>query len=290
MSYSEWNINQNIVGHFVYDSQFIKAKGLDANNNCHIVLVTRGKIRMSAGGMEHQLTAGDMLISNEVYAYYHDQINSQSYQINVTHFDPICVEKIVPKTIFEDSYFLFNTPTGVKVSWSEREKQEMNAFISSINEERQSEKFGYEVMEKTYLAQLFWRISNRSKELYPYNSPVTSFKENHVQHIKAFINNNYKKELSLDLLAKIIHLNKYYMCHCFKDITGITIQQFLLHRRIREAKKLLLTSNDSIVSISINIGIRNPYYFSRLFKQYVGVSPQFYRTQNSLEKNKSYSS
>jgi YesN/AraC family two-component response regulator len=83
--------------------------------------------------------------------------------------------------------------------------------------------------------------------------------------------------LTLDQIADGLHVNKHYICHCFKEITGFSINKYLANRRIEEAKNLLVTSNDSIGMISDGLGFNSAVHFSRLFKQYVNISPQMYR-------------
>ena len=58
---------------------------------------------------------------------------------------------------------------------------------------------------------------------------------------------------------------------------------YLNHFRIEQAKELLCQTELSIKNISIDVGFSDEFYFSRLFKKSVGVSPQHYRKyQHSL--------
>ncbi|MNR41474.1 Transcriptional activator NphR [compost metagenome] len=67
------------------------------------------------------------------------------------------------------------------------------------------------------------------------------------------------------------------MCHYLKEVTGYTINSYVMQKRMEEAKKMLLTKDDSISSISEKLGFNTTVHFSRTFKQYAGASPQMYR-------------
>lgn len=82
-------------------------------------------------------------------------------------------------------------------------------------------------------------------------------------------------EPDLDLGAEI-EKTGYCMSHfrrIFKAFYGRPPQQQLLRVRIDYAKQLLARSDESIRTISLRSGFRDPYYFSRMFRQLEGCSP-----------------
>lgn len=92
-----------------------------------------------------------------------------------------------------------------------------------------------------------------------------------------YINNNFDKELSLNVLAALFHVNKYHLSHVFKDNMQISITDYILHRRIGEAQSKLLETDYSISQISDYVGFSNIGYFDRQFKKIVGMTPNEYR-------------
>lgn len=97
-----------------------------------------------------------------------------------------------------------------------------------------------------------------------------------------YINNNFDKELSLNTLAKLFHVNKYHLSHIFKDNMQISITDYILHRRIGEAQSKLLETDYSISQISDYVGFSNIGYFDRQFKKIVGMTPNEYRNSKKL--------
>ena len=65
----------------------------------------------------------------------------------------------------------------------------------------------------------------------------------------------------------------------FRNDTGTTPQQYLLHLRISQAKRLLQNSTGTVTDISELCGFSDPYYFSRIFKKQTGLSPTHFRKQ-----------
>ncbi|HTF28027.1 MAG TPA: helix-turn-helix transcriptional regulator, partial [Flavitalea sp.] len=63
----------------------------------------------------------------------------------------------------------------------------------------------------------------------------------------------------------------------FKNYTGIAPHKYLLQLRIEKAKMLLSGHAISIKEIALRLNFESAFYFSRLFKEKTGVSPELYR-------------
>ncbi|NLB91504.1 MAG: AraC family transcriptional regulator [Clostridiales bacterium] len=95
--------------------------------------------------------------------------------------------------------------------------------------------------------------------------------------VKRYIELHFKEDLSLDTLASIAHLNKFYLSHSFKRDFGISPINYLIYLRLRESKFLLADTDYSIAQISHFLGFSSPSYFSQRFKNQEGISPRDYR-------------
>ena len=93
-----------------------------------------------------------------------------------------------------------------------------------------------------------------------------------------FIRSNYHHHISLEEVANSVNLNPFYFSHGFKSFTGISLIDYMTKIRIEQAKKLLLASNESITIIAEHVGYDNANYFSRVFRNEVGMPPSKYRT------------
>lgn len=95
--------------------------------------------------------------------------------------------------------------------------------------------------------------------------------------VKHFIDRNYHDPITLDQLAEISHMNKYYMAHSFKKSIGISPIEYLNEVRIGKSMHLLESTDHPISFIASLTGFSSPSYFSQAFKRVMNLTPQEYR-------------
>lgn len=100
---------------------------------------------------------------------------------------------------------------------------------------------------------------------------------NKLSEVISYIENNYQKDISIDELAGIAHLQPQYFIRLFRKQMGTSPIHYLNNKRMEEAKWLLQNSSFSVKEIAERIGISDIYYFSKVFKEYSGFSPSSYR-------------
>ena len=98
-----------------------------------------------------------------------------------------------------------------------------------------------------------------------------------ISRAQKFIQDNLHKNISIEDVAKHIHLSIFYFSRLFKEKTGVTYTEYLIELRLEKSKMLLLTTEDTVASIAKRVGYAETNSFSRLFKSRVGVSPSQYR-------------
>lgn len=94
---------------------------------------------------------------------------------------------------------------------------------------------------------------------------------------KSYIEENFRKDISLDDVSRTVDISPYYFSKLFKQETGENFIEYLTNIRIENAKKLLHNRVLSIKNICADTGYSDPNYFSRIFKKSVGVTPTEYR-------------
>lgn len=79
-------------------------------------------------------------------------------------------------------------------------------------------------------------------------------------------------------LAKKANTSESTLYRYFKKHLNTTPNQYLWDVKLEHAKKLLRDNTDlNISQIGYKVGIQNPFYFSKIFKQHTGISPKQYR-------------
>ena len=110
---------------------------------------------------------------------------------------------------------------------------------------------------------MFDHISNKNSEL--------------IKKAIRYIAKHFADPISLDEVAKLVHLNPAYFSTVFKQSTGSSFKEYLNMVRVEESKRLLSNTDYSLIDIAIATGFENQSYFSKVFKKYTGLTPKQYR-------------
>lgn len=98
-----------------------------------------------------------------------------------------------------------------------------------------------------------------------------------MKRIKEYISCNFDKELRLDDVAEQVYITPAYLGILFKKETGKNFTTYVTELRMQRAKELLMDVRVNINEIAYRIGYQNVRYFSRTFKEHVGITPKEYR-------------
>lgn len=157
-------------------------------------------------------------------------------------------------------------------------KHELLFFIKNILVEAKQKDESTSQLVHLYLDILLININRRYKGLVV--KSLNNAKLNlECNFVKEYIDKNYQQNINLDHLASLTHTSKFYLSHEFKETMGISIIEYLLQRRIKEACSLLETTNYSISTISSLVGYASPAYFSSAFQKRMKKSPLEYKRQ-----------
>ena len=103
--------------------------------------------------------------------------------------------------------------------------------------------------------------------------------------MKQYIDLHYQENITLDELSRLTYVNKYYLVHAFKKYIGLSPINYLISKRVEEAKVLLETTNYSVSQISDIVGFSSQSYFSQVFKKTMGTTPFEIRKKKREEKS-----
>lgn len=104
-------------------------------------------------------------------------------------------------------------------------------------------------------------------------------KENIVEKVSKYIDDNMDKMLKLEELASICNLSPGYFSRIFKKETGKTVITYINEKKVEKAKKLLKESKEPIINISLDLGFDDCGYFIRVFKKITGFTPKAFREE-----------
>ena len=102
-------------------------------------------------------------------------------------------------------------------------------------------------------------------------------KAGYVDEALKYIESAYCDPITVQDIADRLNINRSYLSRLFRTITGISIQDYLLDYRIRQACILLKNSDLSIRTIAHSVSYMDALYFSMLFHRKKGMTPSEYR-------------
>lgn len=147
-------------------------------------------------------------------------------------------------------------------------------FISMLKEMEQKEK-KYELVCQNLLKVLIINLMRHTD--YAFEIAPTQKASRECGRIKRYIDSNFSDDITLDSLAKMAHLNKYYLIHVFTKYYGFSPISYLNEKRIQSSKELLLSTNHTIAEVAQLSGFSSQSYFAQSFRKACGMTAGKYR-------------
>lgn len=99
-----------------------------------------------------------------------------------------------------------------------------------------------------------------------------------------FIEQNYYLDIDVDMLCEHVNYSRSYLSRTFKAETNMTIPEYINRIRVQNAISLLKNSQMPVKEISVSVGMKDSFYFSKLFKKVTGETPREYRKNHSIRQ------
>ena len=97
------------------------------------------------------------------------------------------------------------------------------------------------------------------------------FNDEKILDLFLFIDENISKDLSNKILSDHLNISEDYVGQFFRNNIGFSPQDYIEHRRMEKAIKILREKTDAIKVISNDVGFKDTAYFCRRFKMMFGV-------------------
>jgi AraC-like DNA-binding protein len=98
-----------------------------------------------------------------------------------------------------------------------------------------------------------------------------------VERVLRYIDQHFNEAISLDVVAKTFFISPSYLSHKFKEEVGVTVNQYILNRKMGEAQMRLAFQDTPIKEIAVDCGYSSLQYFYPVFKKAVGTTPREFR-------------
>ncbi|WP_176707756.1 AraC family transcriptional regulator [Bacillus sp. FJAT-26390] len=241
-----------------------------------------GKVNYLINDRIHVLEPGDLLLMHGMTLHRANVDPSEEYVRSILHFDPFYFKQFIQPLFAADLLEPFQKLQNVRLQLRGSEKAEVEEILLKLGQlYDQQDPFSQQRFQARMLDLLILINQHCQK---PLNEKPTfpSSKEQHVQAIISYIELHYGEDITLEGIQTELHLSKFYLAKTFKEVTGSTIFQFLMLRRIYQAKIDLIDSGKPITEVGYEVGFKHPSHFSRAFKLHTELTPEQYRKQHQL--------
>jgi len=246
------------------------------------IKVLTGKYTCIVDNTEYEVNAGETILINRNVPHSTvtaDGTSSILLQADPKNYISDYHEKLYHLSSFlnENKYACFVFKNGKKLT------DEINECISGIYKEFFENKTANTLFIKSDLYRLV-ALLYRSGIFDDYFSKISKNKLDKLLPVLNHIDSNFKEHLTLENLAKIIHLNPEYFSRLFKSITGKNIFEYINFVRIHNAGKLLLNTDMTVLETAFESGFSSISYFNRSFCKFYGCTPSMYRKIKTNEE------
>lgn len=224
----------------------------------------RGVGKFIIGNQEYPVGSDDLIVINANVE--HTEI---SYPSNPLEYIVLGIDGA------NFSFLSQDTPWHA-TNFSQSEEDVLPQF-SALLQELHHRSSQYELVCRHLLEIIFIKIHRQLQFCLSTVEPEAVNKE--CAQVKRYIDTHFQEALTLDHLASLVHINKYYLSHSFQSSYGISPMNYMMELRIAASKHMLSKTNYSISHISQANGFSSPSYFAQSFKKYVKITPNQFRNQ-----------
>ncbi|MFC6331854.1 AraC family transcriptional regulator [Paenibacillus septentrionalis] len=149
---------------------------------------------------------------------------------------------------------------------------ELQEELKRVTDELLKKEAGYQLIVKAKLYAWLVQLARNHKQPSKAQEPYFANRDRFKQLIK-WVKLHYAEKPTVKQAAAMVGLDPYYFCKQFKKLTGRTFIEYVNICRLTEAERMLKYSEETISEIASSIGCENAAYFTKLYKQYMGMTP-----------------
>lgn len=253
--------------------------GYHFEHRYQMLFVLKGKIRYSVGEKEYIVSKGGVIVLNTL-ENHRLEVLEYPYERYVFQVDPNFFQKEIqyPEII---SIFIRRPPNFSHMfALPEDVWKYAIQCLAEMEDEYQNKAEFWKLVTASNLRKMFVIIFRACSDAF-YTGKIDAG-TTLAFRIQNYLDHYYTEELTLDGITTRFFLNKHYLSHVFKDVTGYGIMEYVIFLRINKAKMLLSQTNESVSLIASKCGYTNFQHFSKQFRKNENCSPSNFRKRSVL--------
>jgi AraC-like DNA-binding protein len=225
---------------------------------CGFVFPLKGKARFTFENKFYDLEPGIVLHAGPSMPISKEVIGNSSWEFVLVHYDI--------KVIEEDS-FLKNKHFILEIGKSGILYDLLNELCECYLRPDKPAKLRSKALFLRVLEEMMGAANHKKN----------TDKKEYIQEAVQFIHDNYRQQLSVFELAEEFNMEVRKFAYLFQKSTGMSPQNYITAYRMNKAKERLRTSEETVIEVALHVGYSDPFYFSKLFKKYIGMPPSRYK-------------
>lgn len=174
-------------------------------------------------------------------------------------------ENVWPNAFKEFVMIIMNDLDGLFLQWGMENILELADYKLALQEAETIEEYKEKLFE--LLKIIYEKICCLKSGVY----------RKEVTQVIEYINKHIADRISLEMIAKNVNLSEGYLCRMFKNETGKNLVNLINEMKMQKARDLLEKTDMIVKEVAKSVGIEDQFYFNKIFKKYVGISPSEYK-------------
>jgi AraC-like DNA-binding protein len=246
------------------------------HNVYEIYLFIAGDVNYFIEKQVYHLSYGDLLLMNSHEIHMPTFLSQQPYERYVIHFEPELAALLSP-TDFNLLYCFSNRPQGErnKINLSPSQLADLLQLVERFESLETNPMTSSTILRLGCFLEILVLLNQAFLNIAP--DPCQPNIPKALIPILAYIETHLAEELTLRTLSRQFFMSQSYLSRLFKKGIGSNIHEFIIYKRIAQAKKLL-SQGHNVTETCSRCGFNDYANFLRMFKRKVGISPHKYKT------------
>lgn len=253
-------------------SNFARNTDFHIHDCCEIYFLSEGAVTIYVDQSCYVLEAGDMLLMSDLEIHKTIAHTGSDYNRKIVHIHPNYVRGY--STYQTDLLACFyNHPIGIHnlIHLDFVKQKQYESYFERLNSPS-SANYGNDLIKQTNLIEFLVSINIWQQSQ---DNNINSICDERIVPVMDYIEKHLIDNFSLDDIANACYMDRYYMCHLFKKLTGSSIFQYVLMKRVSLAKDLLMRGN-TVTNTCHMAGFNDYSNFIRTFKKITGYTPGYF--------------
>lgn len=242
-----------------------RTNNVKGRHDYYLMVLTHGSLDAAAGSTSFRLQPGDVVIYRPNQPYAYQRVGEERMVYLWAHFTGFDVERILQER-----------GLALDTVYHMERCEETEADFEAIHRLFITRPLYYLEEAGEWLALLLTHIGRRILQ-----SDDAYLRERLKKSLR-YLNHHYNEPIALEKLAAMEYLSPSRYSALFRQMAGVSPQQYLIGLRLQNARELLTHTDMSVSEIARSVGYEDALYFSRLCRKHFGFSPKAFRRQTAV--------